>query len=95
MDQLVRARALLTKWLGPDGITGQSVPLNVNRIPRGNTPTRIDTRAKEGDITENINGELIVWGNMQDEELRTVEVRRVKIPCETLLSPDQETHSIF
>jgi len=50
---------------------------------------------KEGDITENINGELIVWGNMQDEELRTVEVRRVKIPCETLLSPDQETHSIF
>jgi len=50
---------------------------------------------KEGDVTENINGEFIVLGNVQEEELRTIEVRRVKISCETLLSPAPEKHSIF
>jgi hypothetical protein len=81
----VNLNVTLSKWLEPDGKTGQSVPVSSRRVPRGTLPSRLDTRVKKGDITENIDGDLIVWGNMLDEENRSIQVKRLMLPCENFL----------
>jgi len=81
----VNLNITLSKWLEPDGVNGQSLNVTSRRIPRGTSPVGLDTKVKKGDITENIDGDLIAWGNMRDEEERIIELKRIILPCETFL----------
>jgi len=77
--------ATLSTGLEPNGMT-RRVPVTSRRIARGALPSRLDTGVKKGDITENIEGDMLIWGNMLDEENRPIEVKRIRVPCKSFLA---------